>query len=435
MTRRLVLDDDPTGTQTVAGVPVILAPSPDAFAGWLAGPEPATWVITNTRALPEQDAVVLVRRIRDQATRAAGRAGQPVELLLRGDSTLRGHVFAELDSLAPPEAALLLVPAFPEGGRVTVDGVHYLTQDGVRVPVAETEFARDPVFGYRSRRIVDWVAEVGGGRLATSVPLLQVRAGPAAVREALCRAPAGMVVVPDAETRADLEAVAGGLAEARAYGRTVVVRAASSFASVWAGVPGRPVPPGDPSLRSGGRLLLVCGSHTAASTRQLAAVGRRWRRRPVVLDTGALHGPQPERAVRAAAAVLGRQLDRPGLAVLASERVRRPGYAGLDAGARVMAGLTATVAAVVARVDAVVAKGGATAAQVATGGLGASTAQVVGQLAPGIPLWRLRCRDGRQLPYAVVPGNVGGDDALVTVVRRMATESPRPTRHPRRDAR
>jgi hypothetical protein len=50
----------------------------------------------------------------------------PAVLVLRGESTLRGHVAVEMRALGPDEAVGLVVPAYPEAGRVTVGGVHYL---------------------------------------------------------------------------------------------------------------------------------------------------------------------------------------------------------------------------------------------------------------------------------------------------------------------
>lgn len=417
--RRLVLDDDPTGTQTVAGVRVILKPSTTAFHRWLRSRERAAYVLTNSRALPESEAVTLVRSIAGQARQAAMETGCRVEVLLRGDSTLRGHVFAEMDAIASPDAVYLFVPAFPEAGRVTIDGVHYLEQDGRRVPVAATEFAADPVFGYASHRLVDWVAEVGRGRQAQSVQLARVRAGPAAVRDTLLEATAGSVVLPDVEARSDVDVVVRGLAEAQQRGRAVVVRSAASFAAAWTGLSGEQLKPGNPQLQGSGPLLLVCGSHTAAATRQLDAVCARWFRSPVVLSTSEIMEPNAAAVVAQAAKRVTEELKASGFAVLATERERHGGHAGLDVGAKVMTALTSTIAAVKEHVGGVVAKGGITSAQIATDGFGARSAWVVGQLQVGVPLWRLACDDGRQIRYAVVPGNVGDQHTLTTVARLL----------------
>ena len=74
----------------------------------------------------------------------------------RGDSTLRGHFPLEVDVINEelgPFDATLLVPAFLEGGRTTVDGVHRLHGQ----PVHETALARDRLFGYISSDLPAWV--------------------------------------------------------------------------------------------------------------------------------------------------------------------------------------------------------------------------------------------------------------------------------------
>ena len=59
------------------------------------------------------------------------------------DSTLRGHVRAELETAfaASGRKRLVFAPAFPDAGRVTIGGVQYV--DGI--PVAESLYGRDPV--------------------------------------------------------------------------------------------------------------------------------------------------------------------------------------------------------------------------------------------------------------------------------------------------
>lgn len=415
--RVLVLDDDPTGTQTVSQVEVILRPSLDAYRGFFAGSERAIYVLTNTRALPVEAAVSLVGHIRHEAEQAAREAGQQVAFLLRGDSTLRGHVFAEIDALASPDSVTLFVPAFPEGGRVTLHGVHAIDNGGERIPVARLEFAQDPIFGYRSEHLVDWVAEVGQGRPARSLPIEELRQqGSSAVTRALLDAPAGTVILPDAETRADLELVVAGLLDAEEQGRSVVVRSASTFAALRAGLSATPIS-GLPGL-SGGRVLVVCGSHTQASTRQLETLVAA-SRHPVVLPTHWLLNEGLEAVVPRLAQQVRQQLDEHRFAILASERVRASEHGSLAVGAQVMEALTAIVAHVAPHCDALIAKGGITSAQVATDGLGAGLARVQGQLQPGVALWNLETGDGRRLPFAVVPGNVGHERTLVEIARQF----------------
>lgn len=233
----IVLDDDPTGTQCAADVAVALDPAPGAVASVfgdhvLGGG--ALYVLTNTRAVDARAATDIVRGVR-----AAALARHPgTALVLRGDSTLRGHVAAEMAALDLARGVGLLVPAYPAAGRRTVDGVHRLDTSEGPVNVADTEFARDPVFGFRARDMAAWAAEVG-----LRGPVEHVArdddADAARVCEALLAAPDGAVVVPDAATDADIAAIARAYRDARAAGRHVVVRCAAPLAAAIAGTPGR----------------------------------------------------------------------------------------------------------------------------------------------------------------------------------------------------
>lgn len=414
--RIVILDDDPTGTQTVSNVEVILHPSLEAYRRFFAGSEQAVYVLTNSRALPEAEAIALISRIRDEVALAAYEAGVPVTCILRGDSTLRGHVFAEMDALAAPfeDWVGLFIPAFPEGGRVTHNGIHYLIVNDERIPVAQTEFARDTTFGYQSERLVDWVAEVGNGRSARSLPLEEVRTqGSELVCRALIEAPTGSIIIPDAEQRTDLEIVIRGLLDAEQCGRHIIVRCASTFAAMRAKLHARQLQNIDPI---DGPILLVCGSHTQASSRQLAKLVE-CGVSPVVIPTDWLLREGQEAVIPRLAQQISLDLEEHKFAILATERLRLPEHGDLATGAKIMSALTATVARVAGECKALIVKGGISSAQVATDGLSSTHAWVRGQLAAGISLWDLTLVDGRQLPYAVIPGNVGNDTTLVEIAR------------------
>jgi uncharacterized protein YgbK (DUF1537 family) len=405
--RVVVLDDDPTGTQAVSDVDVVLAPSSAAFDRFFGSGERALYVLTNTRAMVRDAAVATLRDVHARVAAAASRAAAPWTAVLRGDSTLRGHVFAEVDAIAGPDAVCLFVPAFPAGGRTTHDGRHWVVVGGRRRNVADTEFARDATFGFSSRDIVGWVAEVGGRRRARIVPLDEIRRHGDALSGALLNAPVGTVVIPEIETEADVEIAVLGLLSAEAAGRSVVVRCASSFAAARAGL--RPRTLDRVALAAPGRILVACGSHTQAASAQLRALtAAGW---PTLVV-----GPDDDPAVATDEA--RRRLARDRVAVVATPRDFVAGTT-IDAGSRFLAPLDRVVAALRTEVEAVVAKGGITSAVLARR-LGADVARVAGQLDPGVALWSLDRAPGR-LPFVVVPGNVGNAGALVRVVGRLAT--------------
>ena len=405
--RVVVLDDDPTGTQTVSAVDIVLRPTRGRLEAFFRSDARALYVLTNTRALERPAAVEHLGRIRDEVDRAAHRIGRRWTPVLRGDSTLRGHVFAETDLFARDGAAILFVPAFPEGGRVTLAGVQHVTIDGDLHNVADTEFARDPTFAYQSRDLVAWVAETGGGRAAVMIPLGALREqGPSAVATALARARPGTVVIPEATTIDDLHAVAAGYHAAVSAGGRVIVRAASSLAAILAGLTTHNIV--RVPLAAGDRVLIACGSFTAASATQVAALTAL---RVPRIEVG------PDRRPRQVASEVRACLAHDGFAIVTTPPLRVDD-GSLASGATMMERLADVVRRVRRDVDAVIAKGGITSARLAMA-LGADVARVEGQLAPGVAVWTLDLGNSGRLPYVVVPGNVGGPMTLVDAVAAM----------------
>lgn len=407
----VVLDDDPTGTQCASDVTVLLDWTVDDIVDELHRARergrPALFLQTDSRALTEPAARALAERIRDELAEAEVRLGATIRVVLRGDSTLRGHVIAESEVFLAPGGVVVFVPSFPAGGRITRDGVHTARIGGVDVPVGETEFARDPVFGFRSSRLVDFLAE-RTRRRAVAVPLETVRAGGLAA--ALADAPDGAVVVPDAIDDDDVRAIAAAVRAAQGT-RPVTVRCAAPLAAELAGVAGHGFVA--PRERVAGGVLLAVGSHTDAATAQLGGIADA---PPAVFLDADDAIADPVAAGRAAAARAEPLLRAGGLAIVATARTRRAEHGTLDHGERLMSALTTAVRELLPATDLVIAKGGITSAEVARTGLGARSAVVVGQLEPGVSLWRLRAVDGRELDYVVVPGNVGDDGLLARLV-------------------
>ncbi len=169
----IVLDDDPTGTQSVADLPVLMNWSPASLEWALGQGSPAVYVMTNSRSLGPPEAEARNREIARNAFAASEVLGVSIDFVSRSDSTLRGHFPLETDVLAEEILrhtgrgvdGVVIVPAFGEAGRITVDSTHYAGADGAYTPVGETEFARDATFGYQSSDLRDWVQEKTEGRV------------------------------------------------------------------------------------------------------------------------------------------------------------------------------------------------------------------------------------------------------------------------------
>lgn len=167
----VVLDDDPTGTQSVADLPVLTDGTLEALTWALQQGAPAVYVLTNSRSLDPDEAERINVRVARAAFEAAATTGRTIDLVSRSDSTLRGHFPLEPLVLADEARTagqrvdgVVVVPAFPDAGRITVDGTHYAgSPEAGYTPVGETEYARDATFGYTSSHLPDWVAERAAG--------------------------------------------------------------------------------------------------------------------------------------------------------------------------------------------------------------------------------------------------------------------------------
>ncbi|MBF4568093.1 four-carbon acid sugar kinase family protein [Plantibacter sp. VKM Ac-2880] len=412
--KTLILDDDPTGTQSASGVDVLLEWDADLLETAL-GSADAVYLLTNTRAVPEDEAVSLLERTRDQAAEAGRRLGERIHVVLRGDSTLRGHVFPETAVFTGDRSVIVFVPAFPEGGRTTIDGTHYVRIGDETLPAHETEYAQDPVFPFRSGHLPDYVREQSG-REAAHFGLAGLRDGATEFRAALRDAVPGTVLLPDAETGDDVRIIAQAVTAAWADGADVVVRSASPLAAAIAGVESDGLLP-SPLVSEPIAVLLVCGSHTIGATRQLAPVEAAFGPAETVPTSDALQDPVA--TGRAVAEVARPRLAATGFAAISSERERDAAHNTLDHGERVMIALTSATAALRRSVEVVVSKGGITSAEVARVGLGARRARVLGQVLPGVSVWSVVTPEDEEKLYVVVPGNVGDPSTLVDVLTAL----------------
>ena len=427
----VVLDDDPTGTQTLRDVTVLTEWDAETIRRHL--DDPVVFLSTNSRSLEEPAAAQLAR----QATTAVMGAGRAVSLISRSDSTLRGHFVAETwaiaDALGAPDARILLAPFFGEGGRLTVDGVHVLERDGVRSPVGETEFARDVTFGFRSSNLREWVAEkyaaaglVSPPMISLSLPMLRT-GGPAAVAAALGGLAGGGVAIADAETERDIEVVALGALRAEEAGLPLIARTAASYVRARAGRPPAALLSAA-ELAGGPAGLVIAGSHVPTTSRQLAALlgspaGARITAHELSVE--GLLTPDGT-ALLAVAASLNRTLDAGRIGLVATERIRRD--LDLAAGRRISEALVDVVRRVERRPDWIIAKGGITSSDIAAHALGMRASRVAGQLLPGVPVW-VGGDESRWpgLPLVIFPGNVGTPTALVDAVRILEAPAPRGT--------
>ncbi|MFP5410436.1 MAG: four-carbon acid sugar kinase family protein, partial [Gammaproteobacteria bacterium] len=242
----IVLDDDPTGSQTVHSCLLLTRWDVATLKTALGDAAPLFFVLTNTRGMDATRAAAVTREVCENLKTALADYRGPVLFVSRSDSTLRGHYPVETDvmnDVLGPFDATLLAPAFFEGGRITRNGTHYLVVDGEPVPTHQTEFARDSVFGYTTAFLPDYITEKTAGRVAADdvarLTLADLRGGKAgAWLASLSNHAVGVV---DGESSEDYRHFADAVLQAAADGKRFLFRSAASLLTALAKLPPQPV--------------------------------------------------------------------------------------------------------------------------------------------------------------------------------------------------
>src|SRR5215467_4723318 len=288
----VVIDDDPTGTQTVHDIELFTTWNRQMLAEALQNETRLFYLLTNSRSMPESDAVQLNHETAQQLAVASEETKIGCVVASRSDSTLRGHYPAEIQALERGLTASggdsfdghLVVPAFFEGGRYTINDTHYVatpiaTSDTLQ-PASETSFARDSVFGYKTAYLPAWIEAKSGGywkaRQVMSIGLEIIRqGGPEAVAYKLQTIAGSIPVIINAAGYGDLAVVVLGLLRAEAAGKRFLYRTAASFVRLRGAVERKPpletkeIMSGTQSVEGGG---VVVGSYVPDSSAQLANV-------------------------------------------------------------------------------------------------------------------------------------------------------------------
>lgn len=458
--RRVVaIDDDPTGSQSVHDVGIVTVLDPAEYAAAIDADLATCFILTNSRSLPESAAVAANDSVGRALFELEARRGTPVDLISRSDSTLRGHVYAEVTALDAARTAVLgkgydavlLAPAMFEAGRFTAGDTHWAVVAGVPVPVGRSEFAKDATFGYSSSDLRDFVAEKSQGRIAPqdvmSVSLTDIReGGPDQVAHILRQAaqrPGLTWVVVNGTEYSDYECVVLGLHQVQRDGVAVLARSGPSFCRALAGIePKGPVtaaelwPQGrglaDAAHSSHG--LIVVGSHVGQTARQLEAARARGNTFDIEIDVVKLVDPNTRQThIEATVTAVQEALATSDVILYTSRTLLRGSDAeeSLAIARSVSDALVEVVQAVALRPQGstrpawVIAKGGITSHDVAARGLQIRRGTVIGQLFPGM-VSVLRAESApeqvRDMVYVVFPGNVGNDDALADAVSMFRGE-------------
>lgn len=233
------------------------------------------------------------------------------------------------------------------------------------------------------------------------------------------------ICVVNAAGYRDVEVFVKGLLDAEAQGRRFLYRSAASFVRVRAGISPRPLlSSADLDMPSHGGGLTLVGSYVPKTTRQIEKLLALPQVTGIEMNVEAiLDGSRREAEIDRVQGIAQPLLQQEREVVIyTSRRLITAGQADgdLSIGNRVSEALIATFRRLTANLRYLIGKGGITASDVATKGLNVRRALVLGQILPGVPVWRLGPESRHAgIPYVVFPGNVGGDDALSETVQAL----------------
>ncbi len=434
-TKIIVLDDDPTGSQTVHSCLLLTRWDVATLKQGLQDDAPLFFVLTNTRGMDAVSAADVTREVcinLKQALTEMAASGHNINPLVvsRSDSTLRGHYPVETDVIAEelgPFDAHFMVPAFFEGGRFTRDSIHYLMVDGEPVPVHETEFARDSVFGYKHSYLPDYVEEKTAGRIKADqverFVLNDVRGDSLARLMALEE---NTCCVVDAETQDDLNHFCSQLMHAASQGKRFLFRSAASLLTALAQLEPQPVKPENMKayVRNNKPGAVIVGSHVKKTTQQLKALLTMPGIEAIEVDVERIENDHHSLLENIIDSI--KQMHQAGKTAVVYTSRREKSFSSqserLAFGDMVSAFLMDIVRNLPESLGFLISKGGITSNDVLSTGLNLQSSRVLGQILPGCSV--VRCPDNHSrypdLPVVIFPGNVGDDEALAKAYQRLA---------------
>jgi uncharacterized protein YgbK (DUF1537 family) len=427
----VVLDDDPTGIQTIHGCYLLTRWDPELIEEAFRDTERFFYILTNSRAYERQRVREIVAEAVRNVLRVNHTFNQQILFISRSDSTLRSHFPLEVDTIRDTlfqetghtVDAVFLCPAFFEAGRVTVNDTHYIEEGGRRIPTSDTEFARDSVFGYSSSHLPAYVEEKSGGHInkqqVLSLGLNLLRAPYSKELDDFLQGLHDQnYVAVNAERYDDLYRLTESLLAAVSNGKRYLIQSAASLVKTLSGVSDRPLL-GPEVRRLAGPGIVVVGSHVKKTTRQLQALLAHPSVLPMEIDLkGAIDSPGEEiRRLHRFLRECLRKTKTPVVYTPRAELTFTSKEKRLQAGQRISSFLARVVRELPFKPSFVIAKGGITAHAVMVEGLGIAKARVLGQILPGIPVISAsEEHESRTFPCVIFPGNVGDERALLHII-------------------
>lgn len=466
----VVLDDDPTGGQTTHDLVEYTNWSKESIRKGFQEDNNLFLILTNSRGCTRERSIEIHKEVVKNVQEVAEEMGKEYIFISRSDSTLRGHYPVEMEIVRDEYSHYtgkiidgeILCPFFKEGGRFTFDDVHYVRYGDTLVPAGETEFAKDPTFGYKNSNLKAYIEEKTSGEFkassVTSISLADLRdCNYEKITEQLLSVRDFNKIIANIADYVDMKVFCISLYRAMSQGKSYMIRTAASMVKVMCGNEDQPLLTGEQmknpelsdegmnnslstdenvekfhptdatvqkAMKTGG--VIVVGSHTSKTTLQLK---RLMENENIVFEElnatlvkeNEAFAAEVERClhVEEEAIKAGRTV-----CIYTSRDLITADTGDKEDELRLSVVISDAMQSLVGRLSIapsfVIAKGGNTSSDIAIKALGIQRAYVLGQIMPGTPVWRA----GEEskfpgIPYVVFPGNVGDEFTLLKAVEKL----------------
>ena len=429
----VVLDDDPTGTQTVANVPVYTGWDEESIKDIFANEYLLNFILTNSRAFGEEKTVQVHQEIALNLKKSAAVTEKKYLLISRADSTLRGHYPTETEVLRRELEkdnticfdGEVICTYFAEGGRYTIDNVHYVRYGSELIPAAETEFAKDETFGYHESDLKKYIHEKTEGRFKEDevVDISLEELSDIRINEIVSKLKAVEhfnKIIVNAVNDEQLIVFCIALYRAISQGKNYLFRTAASFVRVLAGMARKNYLE---NYIQGARGIIIVGSHTDKTTKQIKKASELDRVVPILFEVNGKEGTELSKESTKLSELCSELMKQNKIPLVYTSRQVVKSAAkeqALERSVQISDAVQRIVANLQIKPDFVIAKGGITSSDIATKALDIKKAIVIGQAAPGIPVWRLNYKARfSNILYIIFPGNVGEEETLKQIIEHI----------------
>lgn len=425
----VVLDDDPTGVQTVHDISVYTNWEKESIRQGFEEENNLFYVLTNSRGFTAEQTTKAHKEIAAVVDEIARETNKEYIFISRSDSTLRGHYPLETEILKTDYEhntgktidGEILCPFFKEGGRFTIDNVHYVKYGDELVPANETEFAKDKTFGYRAASMPEYVEEKTKGAYkaedVTCISLEDIRnVNIDKIEEQLMAVKDFRKIIVNAVDYVDVKVFCVALYRAMSKGKVFMFRTAAAIVKVMGGVTDQPLLTREQMVvnetSNGG--IIVVGSHTDKTTKQVECLKELTAVEFIELDATLVKDDKAFEAEVQRCLAKEEECIRAGKTVCCytTRALITADTGDKEDELRLSVKISDAVQSLVGRLSVtpgfVIAKGGITSSDVGTKALAVRKANVLGQIRPGIPVWQTGKESRFPLtPYVIFPGNVG----------------------------